>query len=714
MVLLDLEMPKVDGLAVPRTVKADPASKPIPVILTSSCQGRGVVGCYALGAKKRGRRIHRARTWAGGLCASLLALAAVNCRAGETAPAPSSDAARVPAESGVAQLKKLSLEELMDIEVTSVSKRPERLSETASAIQVITQEDIRRSGATRLPEALRLASNLEVAQIDSRQWAISARGFNSPFSNKLLVLIDGRTVYTPLFAGVFWEVQDTLLEDIDRIEVISGPGATLWGANAVNGVINIITKDAKDTQGALLADGGGTELRGFGGVRYGGALAPNLRYRVYGKYFDRDDTVLPDGLDGGDDWHMGQGGFRMDWDASEGNAFTVQGDGYDGRISQAGADDIDVSGANVIGRWSHTFYERSDLTLQLYYDRTHRNDPRTISEDLDTYDVDFQHRFPLGERHDIVWGLGYRLIEDDVSNGPIVAFLPPQVSRQWFSGFVQDEMALMKDRLHLTIGTKIEHNDYTGFEFQPSGRLAWRLSEQQTLWSAISRAVRTPSRVDRELFQPVSPPFLIAGGPDFDSEELLAYELGYRVQPFSRLALSLAAYYNDYDDLRSQEQVSPPMALPVIVANGLEGESYGAELTADYRVTDWWRLRAGYTELRIDLRPKPDSTDTTQGSNESNDSKHYFSLRSLLDLPGRWELDAAFRYVSRIDNQQVPAYGELDVRLGWRPSPELEFSMVGQNLLHDEHAEFGALTTLGEITRREIERGVFAKLLWRF
>ncbi|MCA1851871.1 MAG: TonB-dependent receptor plug domain-containing protein, partial [Beggiatoa sp.] len=343
----------------------------------------------------------------------MLALAAVNCRAGETAPAPSTNAARVPAESGVAQLKKLSLEELMEIEVTSVSKHPERLSETASAIQVITQEDIRRSGATRLPEALRLASNLEVAQVDSRQWAISARGFNSTrnVSNKLLVLIDGRTVYTPLFAGVFWDVQDTLLEDIDRIEVISGPGATLWGANAVNGVINIITKDAKDTQGALLAGGGGTELRGFGGVRYGGAVAPNLRYRVYGKYFDRDGTVLPDGRDASDDWHMGQGGFRMDWDASEGNVFTVQGDGYDGRIAQADEDEIDVSGANVIGRWSHTFSDDSDLQLQLYYDRTHRDIPGVIAEDLGTYDVDFQHRFPLGERHDIVWGLGYRLID---------------------------------------------------------------------------------------------------------------------------------------------------------------------------------------------------------------------------------------------------------------------------------------------------------------
>ncbi len=276
-----------------------------------------------------------------------------------------------PALPPPSALKKLSVEELMDIEVTSVSKRPERLSETASAIQVITQEDIRRSGATRLPEALRLASNLEVAQVDSRQWAISARGFNNTLANKMLVLIDGRTVYTPLFAGVFWDVQDTLLEDIDRIEVISGPGATQWGANAVNGVINVITKRSKGTQGALLEGGGGTELRGFGGMRYGGALAPNLHYRVYGKYFDRDSTVLPNGQDATDDWHMGQGGFRMDWNASEANLITVQGDYYDGRIAQPGADDIAVSGGNVIGRWSHTISEASELKLQVYFDQTH-------------------------------------------------------------------------------------------------------------------------------------------------------------------------------------------------------------------------------------------------------------------------------------------------------------------------------------------------------
>lgn len=606
-------------------------------------------------------------------------------------------------------LKKLSVEELMNIEVTSVSKRPEKLSETASAIQVITQEDIRRSGATSIPEALRLASNLEVAQIDSRQWAISARGFNSMLSNKLLVLIDGRTVYTPLFAGVFWDVQDTLLEDINQIEVISGPGATLWGANAVNGVINVTTKAAKDTQGALLLGGGGTELRGFGGARYGGALTPNLYYRVYGKYFDRDSTMLPNGQDAEDDWLMGQGGFRVDWDASDDALFTLQGDLYEGRIAQPNRDDIVVSGGNVIGRWSHTFSVDSDLQLQGYYDRTHRRIPGSITENLDTYDIDFQHRFPLGERHNTVWGLGYRLIEDHVSNPTTLAFLPSRVSRQWFSAFVQDEIALMKNRLHLTLGTKLEHNDYTGFEFQPSVRIAWKLSQRQTAWAAISRAVRTPSRIDHDIFAPRNPPFFLAGGSDFDSEELLAYELGYRLQPHRQFSFSVATFYHAYDDLRSVEQVSPPAPVPLVIANGLKGESYGAELTADYRVTDWWRLRAGYTELQIDIRPKPGSTDASRGRNESHDPNHQLSLRSSLDLPGQVELDVAFRYVTHIANQRVPTYEELEVRLAWEPIPGLAVSLVGQNLLHDRHVEFG-----DPATRREIERGMYGKVLWRF
>jgi iron complex outermembrane receptor protein len=605
------------------------------------------------------------------------------------------------------QLKKLSVEELMDIEVTSVSRRPEKLSGTASAIQVITQEDIRRSGVTSLPEALRLASNLEVAQVDSRQWAISARGFNNTTANKMLVMIDGRTVYTPLYAGVFWDVQDLLMEDIDRIEVISGPGATLWGANAVNGVINVTSKNASETQGLLLSAGGGTELRGSSSVRYGGAFSSNTHYRVYGKFFDRGSGLLANGKDASNAWRMGQGGFRLDWARSKADLFTLQGDYYSGRMAQLRAGDTVVGGGNAIGRWSHRFSDRSDLKLQLYYDQTSRRIPNTFTEVLRTYDVDFQHRFPLGNRQSIVWGLGYRLNKDKVTNSPALAFLPARISRQAFSGFVQDEIVLLKDRLQLTIGTKIEHNQFTGFEYQPSGRLAWKINQRQMVWGAISRAVRTPSRIDRELFAPSSPPFLLAGGPGFHSEELSAYELGYHAQLSERLSMSLATFLNIYDDLRSIERLNPSASFPVVIANGLKGKSYGAELTGSYRITDRWRLRAGYTELRIQIDPKPGSTDTTRGSGESHDPNRQFSLRSSLDLPRHVEFDAGLRFVGSIANQKVPAYSELDVRWGWRPTPKLEFSVVGQNLLHDRHTEFGSPNN-----RKEIERSVYGKVVW--
>jgi len=607
-------------------------------------------------------------------------------------------------------LKKLSIEQLMNLQVTSVSKRSERLSQTASAIQVITQEDIRRSGASSLAEALRLASNLQVAQVDSRQWAISARGFNTTTANKLLVLIDGRTVYTPLFSGVFWDVQEVPLADIDRIEVISGPGATLWGANAVNGVINVITKDAKDTQGLLLSGGGGTEQHGFGTVRYGAALGSSVRARIYGRGFDRDATALPSGQDAADDWHLWQGGFRMDWDAATVNRVTLQGDLYDGRIGQLSpAADIAVSGGNVVAKWSHTISEQSSLAAQLYYDRTHRDIPGLFGEDLDTYDVDVQHGTRLGARHDVVWGLGYRLINDRIVNSSFLAFLPAHVAREWFTGFVQDEIGLVPNRLHVALGTKIEHNDYTGFEIQPSGRVNWRLSPSGTLWAAVSRALRTPSRIDRDLFARVSPTSVLAGGPGFHSEEELAYELGFRHQQGS-VALSVATFYSRYHGLRSVEQLHPPAADTLVIGNGQDGESYGAELTADYRVADRWRVRAGYTELRVHVWPNPGSTDMSGGASESHAPDRQFFLNSSVDLPADLRFDAGLRAIDDISNQQVPGYAELNARLSWQPMPALELSVVGQNLLHRRHVEFGAPGP----TRRDIERGLYGAVAWRF
>jgi iron complex outermembrane receptor protein len=608
-----------------------------------------------------------------------------------------------------ATYKKLSLEELMDVEVTSVSRHSERLAEAPSAIQVVTQDEIRRSGATSLPEALRLASNLEVAQADARTWSISARGFGNTLADKMLVMIDGRTVYTPLYAGVFWDAQDVFLPDLDRIEVISGPGATLWGSNAVNGVISITSKNSRDTQGLYVEGGGGSELRAIEGVRYGGELRPDLHYRVYEKYSFHDDSVLPDGSDATNRWQLGQAGFRTDWDASAVDLLTLQGDLYEGRIAQPGTDDVAINGDNVIGRWSHRIADDSDLKVQLYYDRTYRNIPDSITEHLHTYDGDFQYRLPFGPRNDVVWGLGYRVIRDDIANPPTLAILPAQVTRQWFSGFAQDEIAVAKDLLSLTLGSKFEHNEYTGFEVEPSARLAWKVDARQTAWGAVSRAVRTPSRIDTEFYAPRDPPFtLLQGDPDFRSEKLVAYELGYRVQPEQSLSLSLSTFYDDYRDVRSVELVNPPAPFPFTLGNGLEGESYGAELAAECQVMEGWRLRGGYTEMRVHLRAKPGSTDSSQGGTESHDPEHQFSLRSSHDLPGHWECDAAFRYVSAIINQAVPPYAELDLRLAWLPTPDLELSIVGQNLLHEHHAEFGPTTT-----RQEVERGVYGKVVWR-
>jgi iron complex outermembrane recepter protein len=611
------------------------------------------------------------------------------------------------------ELKKLSVEELMNIEVTSVSRRPEKLSKTASAIQVITKEDMEHFGATRLPEALRLATNLEVAQVSSGEWSISARGFNASAGNKLLVLIDGRTVYSPLFAGVFWDIQDVLLTDVEQIEVISGPGGTLWGANAVNGIINIITKDSKSSNGLLMSLATGSELKLLGGIRYGGSITPKLNYRVYGKYTNRDDAVLPDGTRAYDNWNLGQTGFRLDWDDETKNVITLQGDLYESNIQTAKEDSLtNTKGGNLLARWSHTFSETSDFKIQFYYDRVHREATRSFDDVLSTYDLDCQYKFLVTKRHNVVAGLGYRMIDDDFRPGSIM-FSPEKRSLQIYSGFIQDEITLMKEKLYLVLGSKAQHNDYTGYEFQPGARLAWTiLAKQQTLWAAVSRAVRTPSRVDRDF---ITPPLLL-GGPNFVSEVLCAYELGYRVQPNEKIAVSAAAYFNDYDKIRSVEKVNPPQPFPLQIGNGQYGHTYGAELTADYQVMPWWRLRVGYTYLNLTIHSRSWSNDNSKGASEANDPQHMFSLRSGFDLPAKLKLYPAFRYVSKIAlPMDVPAYGELDVRLVWRPNNMFDVSIVGQNLLHSSHAEFGKEPTPASLTsRKEIERNVYAKITWRY
>ena len=621
----------------------------------------------------------------------------------------------------IGALKQLSIEDLMNLDVTSVSKQPEPYGRAPAAIQVITHDEIRRSGASSIPEALRLADNLDVAQQNSHDWAISARGFNTALANKLLVLVDGRTVYTPLFSGVFWNVQDYLLEDIDRIEVISGPGGTLWGANAVNGVINISSKSAKDTQGGYLEAGGGEPgLKSFAGVRYGGTLAPDIYFRAYGKYFDRGNEVYANGNNASDSWNMRQGGFRVDSYASPGNVLTVQGDLYGSDLNVAAGGAGSSSGGNVLGRWSHVISDDSNTSLQLYYDRTHLADPITnqfgtakvLTDDLDTYDLDFQHHIRLNERNRVAWGLGYRFTHDVVDPAQNLTFLPPTLNRNLYSGFVQDEVMLVKD-LFFTVGTKLEHNDYTGFEWEPSGRLQWNIAADQMLWSAVSRAVRTPSRVDSDLREPNPLTTILAGDSGFKSETLIAYELGYRARLGSKASASLSMFYNDYDNVRSLSY-TPITIIPLFFANNLAGDTYGAELSMDYQIIDQWRLHGGYDLLRERIHVKSGAFDLENALNETEDPQHQFSLRSSLDLPRHIELDGGLRWVDKLiaNNNGVPAtvpsYFELDVRLGWRPVPKLEFAIVGQNLLHARHPEYGLVSTIPN--REDIQRSVYGKV----
>ncbi|HEY6451760.1 MAG TPA: TonB-dependent receptor [Steroidobacteraceae bacterium] len=633
------------------------------------------------------------------------------------------------AAPSIGQLKQLNLEDLMNVQVTSVARRPQKLLDTASAIQVITQDDIRRSGATSLPEALRLADNLEVAQKNSHDWAISARGFNTALANKLLVMIDGRTVYTPLFSGVFWDIQDYPLADIDRIEVISGPGGTLWGANAVNGVINIITKSATATQGLSVEAGAGSELKDSGTVRYGGVLAPDTDFRIYGKYFERGDEALPNGDPAFDAWRQARGGFRIDSKPSAHDDLTLQGDIYDGREDVTSGNIADTEGGNVLGRWTRTLSNGSTMTLQSYFDQANLTDPIAplvfgtlrltpagfLQDNLTTYDVDFQHRIALDTRNSLIWGLGFRYTHDMATNAPSLGFFPPTLNQDLYSAFVQDEIRL-RSNLALTLGSKLEHNDYTGFEFEPDVRLRWTLTPDQTMWSAVSRAVRTPSRVDRDESEG-SPPYfvLLKGGADFMSETVIAYELGYRAQINSRLSTSVSTYYNVYDDVRSTS-FTPGTILPLFFANNLEGDTYGLEYSSDFRVTDAWSLHAGYTLLREHLHVKAGATDINGALNETADPEHQFSLRSSLNLPRHIEFSNALRWVDTLHINSgttigtVPSYFELDTHLSWRASDRLELSLVGQNLLHNYHPEYGFPSP----DRVEIQRSVYGKLTWRY
>ena len=589
-----------------------------------------------------------------------------------------------------ANLLDLSLEQLSNIVVSTVSGRPEPLAHAPASIYVISAEDIRRSGALSLPEALRLAPNLHVARPDANQYAISARGFNSVLANKLLVLIDGRTVYSPLFSGTFWEAQDLLLEDIERIEVISGPGATLWGANAVNGVINVITRSAADTQGVLATAGAG-HLQREAAVRYGGG-AVGGHYRAYAKAVRRDTTTLPGGTPIRDYADHAQVGFRADW-GRPAEGFTLQGDAYGGQL---GPIERDIAGVNLLGRWTRDLGQGAGLRVQAYYDATSRHHTAIFKEHLDTYDLELQHGLaPLG-RHRLLWGFGLRHYRDKVQNYPAsgIAFIPPDRNLDRNHVFVQDEIAL-SESLDLTLGAKAESNTYSGTEFLPSARLGWRLSPQHLVWTALSRAVRAPSRIDREFFQ--GP---LIGGPDFESEVSDVFELGYRGQPSARVSLSVTGFYHDHDGLRSVALAPGGF----VVANDREGRTSGVEAWGSWRPVDWARFSAGFVRLHQALRVVPGAVDFAP-SEAARDPEGWWKLRAAFDLGRTGELDFMLRHVGDLPDGSVRDYTAMDVRLAWRAARGVELSLLVQNLLDRRHVEWapGAALERGAHLRVRVE-----------
>ena len=631
-------------------------------------------------------------------------------------------------------LTTVGIEAVMNMEVTSVSKKPERLMDAAAAVQVITSEEIRRSAATTLPDLLRLVPGVQVARVNSNTWAVGVRGFTSTLSRSLLVLIDGRSVYSPLFAGVYWDVQDVPLNDIDRIEVIRGPGATLWGANAV---INIITKSAQATQGAYASVRGGNEDRVVATGRFGGTTSSGAAYRTYAKYSGRDAEFHQNG-DDFDGWHLALAGFRADADRGERNHLTLQGDLYAGKAGQRETvstyaspfiqtieEDADLSGGHLLGLWKHRVQEDSDTTLQIYYDRTHRGQT-SFTEDRDTLDVEFRHRLRFAARHELLWGAGYRLTSGDTSSVPTIEFIPEDRTDDVLSGFVQDEIRIVPSRWTLTVGSKLERNDYSGFNTQPNVRLLYSPGTKHALWSAVSRALRVPSRVESDLaltalVDPTTPTFArVTGRKDFRPERLTAYELGYRVQATERLFVDLALFHDDYVRLLSLEpgapftETSPAPShtiVPLVFGNGMTADAQGAELAWDWRAAATWRLTGSYAYLDLNLAPAADSLDaTTEASTKGASPRHLADLRSSLDLPRNFALDVTLRYVGRLPSQAVEAYTEMDLVFGRRLGHGFELSLAGQNLLSPHHAEFVG----GGSAAVEVERTVYGRIVRRW
>ena len=610
----------------------------------------------------------------------------------------------------------LPIESLADLEITIVSKRSQRQFATPAASYVLRGDDIRRIGSRNIADALRYVPGVQVAAIDGHRYAISIRGFNDEFANKLQVMIDGRELYTPLFAGVLWDVQDTMMEDIEKIEVIRGPGASVWGSNAVNGVINVVTKSAKDTQGGLFTATTGSLETFHGAVRYGGELEDGGFFRVYGKGFTRRETPLTAGGRGDDDWQQGRVGSRFDWESAEGDQLTFDFDLYAGDHGFLVGNLVDrnrIFGGHFLAKWSKELPDGSQMQLQSYYDRNDRFN-ESLDEKRNAFDIDFFHLLPMAEGHELHWGLGYRLYHDEVDPSSTVAFVPESETFHLFSAFIQDEIELIPDTWTFTVGTKFEHHDYSGFNVQPTFRTAWLIDDQSTLWGAVSRAVRTPSRADNNLFAAVpAGPVTVVSLPNdrLGGEVIWAYEAGYRLSPVEELAFDLTLFFNEYSHLRSRESRT---AFPIITStrsDGLSGESYGGEFATTWRVSESWVMHAGYSYLQMQLHTRSGSMDTTSESAEGTSPHHQAFMRSSWNLSKSWQFDLGIRYVDELPSLQIPAYTAMDLRLAHRPNEQVEFIVGAQNLLDNQHPEFlpgfnGA--------PQEVEHSVYVKMNVRF
>ena len=616
------------------------------------------------------------------LRAAFIAAAVLACGAGHAQPSEQ-------------DLGRLSLEDLGNIVVTSVAKSPEPLSDAPAAVYVISHDDIVRSGATTLPEILRLAPNLDVMQLSPSNYIVTSHGLSGNqaaqnFPNKLLVLIDDRSVYSPLFSGIYWDMQYVLPENIERIEVISGPAGALWGANAVNGVINIITRKASDSQGGFAEIGFGNHESGAS-IQYGGKFGEHAYYRFYAHDFYQrafDDST---GRNAHNGWSAPQAGFRVDWEAGSTDLITLQGDLMGGRIGQTDAPDSGIAEANVLARWRHAADNGSTFQLQAYYDDARRwDDPTGGGLTLNTWDIEAQQDFALGNLQHITWGIGDRVyhyrftpsIRPDAS----LLWNPEANTQNLANAFVQDQVAL-GTRTSMTLGLKAEDDPYSGLSWMPSARLSFKPSDKLLLWAAASRALRTPTAFDEDVVEIVDGIDFVNGNPDYRTEKLTAYEAGLRMQVAGRASFSLSFYYNDYDDLRSLE-LTPVTVLPLLWGNDMQGHTYGADFWASYSIADWWRIGAGVSEQREHFRFKPGSSELLGLSQVGDDPDHRAFLRSSMNLADNWTLDADLRKVGALPDPHVPAYTELNARLGWRVNDKVEISLSGFNLLHPWHQEY--------------------------